>query len=349
MTKAMIRAIILAAMLPASVAAAEPCRIGLPRYEPRPIRFTSGKLYVTTDGNIRIVGYNDMAEMLQSLSQIFTDSHPDFRFELVLKGTRTAPSALTNGTSLFAPMGAEMEDAPLAEFKAARGTSPLLFRVAHASLDPAARSSPVGVYVHPENPLKTIGLDQLRRIFAPVPGEKTIRRWGDLGIKGKWANRLIKAKGLADQTAIGQFLRRHKFKGAAFVPGYEGRLQSHEVVESVAAEPLSLGLANLNHANSKVRLLGLAIHKDAPAQWGSADDIRSGNYPFDRYLLVYVTPEADGGIDPIAREWMSLILSCEGQQVIAKGRLGYLPLNPAEALYERRKINQNKQSKASVK
>src|SRR6185437_7104554 len=62
--------------------------------------------YLTANGAISIVGYNDMREILEALDLLFERTHPGTRFHLTMKGTRTAPAALATGRSLFAPMGA---------------------------------------------------------------------------------------------------------------------------------------------------------------------------------------------------------------------------------------------------
>ena len=138
----------------------------LPRYEPRGVEIPASASYVGADGAIVVVGYNDMRDMLEALVPLFAAAHPDIRIRLDLPGTRFAPSALAKGESAFAPMGAEFTPAQLAEYRAAVGADPLEFRVAHASLDPHALSGPLAVFVHRDNPLASVTVDQLRRVYT---------------------------------------------------------------------------------------------------------------------------------------------------------------------------------------
>jgi phosphate transport system substrate-binding protein len=163
----------------AGSAPANICAPDLPRYRPQLLAFPANAPYTTADGRIRIVGYNDMAEMLTALGRIFERAHPGFHFDLVLRGTRTAPSALTDGTSLFAPMGAEFEDKDLAAYQRVYGEQPLLIRIAHDSLNPLAKSSPVGIFVHSTNPLSTLSIENARRIFTR--SDNSARHWADWG------------------------------------------------------------------------------------------------------------------------------------------------------------------------
>jgi len=289
--------------------------------------------YVTPDGRVRVIGYNDMAEMLKPMAARFTEQHPHIRFEFILKGTRTAPPALRDGTSLFAPMGAEWEDAQLEAYRARHGQDPVMFRVAHDSLNPAALSSPTAVIVNAKNPLKQITLDQIRAIFT---GTAPIRAWQEIDPRMVGEVRPV---GFAEHTAIGQFLRRNKFEGQAFGPKYVGKPQSRDVVAAVAADEQAIGFANLNHVNSSVRALGIVSSPGKAPAFGTADEIRAGRYPFDRHLLVYVRRSTSGEIEPLAKAWLELMLSCEGQAIIGDGRLGYIPLSADEVATERLKLN----------
>lgn len=76
---------------------------GLQSFKPAPLRAPERASYLNADGAIRIIGYNDMQGILARISSLFQRIHPEFRFELILKGTRTAPDALARGTSLLAP------------------------------------------------------------------------------------------------------------------------------------------------------------------------------------------------------------------------------------------------------
>src|SRR5207302_7088468 len=138
----------------------------LPRYEPRRVEIPASERYVGADGAIVVVGYNDMRDMLEALVPLFAAAHPYIRIGLDLPGTRFAPAALAKGESAFAPMGAEFTPPQLAEYRAIRGDDPIAFKVAHASLDPKALSGPLAVFVHRDNPVASLTLEQVSRVVA---------------------------------------------------------------------------------------------------------------------------------------------------------------------------------------
>jgi phosphate transport system substrate-binding protein len=299
----------------------------LPHFEPAPLAVPTGVPYQNADGAIRIVGYNDMRGIQARINALFQRAHPEFRFELILKGTRTAPDALAQGTSLLAPMGAEFSDAERIDYARLTGTAPILFRVAHDSLNPAALSAPLAIFVHRRNPLARISMEQVARVLVAAPDG--IATWGQLGLGGEWASRPIHLCGLAPSTALGRFMQR-RLGGRPFAEGFAGFPQSREAVACVAADPLAIGFAAMNRGVPDVRVVPLSERNgDAPSA-GTQEDIMANRYPLDRHLLIYLRTDSQGRIDPVAREYMRLVLSYEGQREIADEPLGYLPLNARE-------------------
>ncbi|MGH7129372.1 MAG: PstS family phosphate ABC transporter substrate-binding protein, partial [Planctomycetaceae bacterium] len=53
----------------------------------------------------------------------------------------------------------------------------------------------------------------------------------------------------------------------------------------------------------------------------------SGEYPLGRFLYVYVNKPPNEPLEPLVREFIRLVLSKQGQQVVVKD--GYIPL-PAQ-------------------
>ncbi|SDR90720.1 substrate-binding domain-containing protein [Opitutus sp. GAS368] len=303
------------AALPLWSGRAEP--LELPPYEPRPVVAPQGAHYVTPDGALAVIGYNDMEQMLEMLGTRFAALHPDIRFALTLKGTRTAPPALARSESAFAPMGAEFSPEQLADYRAVTGSEPRMFRVAHASLDPVALSGPLAIIVHRDNPLTVLTLAEVADIFSG----RTVRG--------------LHPCGLLPTTALGLFMRQRTMAGGNFGEGFKGFPQSRDVVEAVAADPQAIGFAAAMRAMPGVKILALAPGSGVPPVPLTDETIRSGRYPLDRFLLIYTRQS----LEPVVREYLRFILSREGQEAIARGTLGYLPLNAAELATERAKLD----------
>ena len=321
-----------AALLAAGVAgsAQGACLAGFPHARGGPLGPPASAAVLDAAGAVRITGYNDMAGMIGAWDSLFARLHPGIRFAPDLPATRAAPPALLAGRSLLAPMGAEMSPADLAALAALGGAPPVAIAVAHDSLSSSALSGPLGIVVAKGNPLSAISLPQVARVFAGGGGAAT---WGDLGLTGVWRNRPLHRIGLKPDTALALSLAARAFPGRDLDAGVQGFAQSREVAAAVAADPEAVGFASLNAARG-VKVLALAPAAGARPVAPTGANLRSGRYPLDRELLIY----ARRPLDPVARAYLELALSCEGQASVAADPLGYIPLTPAQAAAERRKL-----------
>ena len=295
---------------------------------PPPIlEFPPGASYVTPSGAIAIVGYNDMAEMLTALTARFAALHPGFAFALDLKGTRTAPPALAAGKSALAPMGAEFSAGELAAYRAVTGGDPVVMRLAHASLDPRALSGPLAIFVHRDNPLTSLTLDEVAAIFSGA--DKDTR-----APTAAVASRGLAPCGVAAEAALGLFFRRRVLDGRSFAADFTGFPQSADVVARVAADPRAIGFAASMRATPGVKILALAPRAGEPPVALTAENLIAGRYPLARHLLLH----ARWPLEPWVREFLLFTLSPEGQAIVTTGTLGYLPLGAGDAAEERARL-----------
>ncbi len=301
----------------------------LPRYEPRSIEVPRAAGYLTPEGEVRVVGYNDMREMLEPLAARFAATHPGVRLKLDLPGTRFAPAALAEDRSAFAPMGAEFTPPQLALHRASGKRDPIAVRVAHASLDARALSGPLAVLVHRDNPVASLTLVQLARLFS---GEA--RTWGDVGLRGEWAKREVNAYGMAHGTALAYEFQAAAMDGQATGPRMVGLPQSTEVARQVSRDPNAVGFAAAMRAIEGTRVVALAARTGELPVLPAEDNILAGRYPLDRYLIIY----APRPLTPLAREFLMLMLSREGQEAVAATPQRYLPLSARDAAIERAKL-----------
>jgi phosphate transport system substrate-binding protein len=279
------------------------------------------------DGSVAVVGYNDMEELLCEWSRRFRDQHPDVRFSFDLSGTRFAPEALASGRSAFAPMGGEFTPPQRRLYGKLAGarSSPVPFEVAHASVNPRALSGPIGIFVHHKNPMVSLDLVALRRALA---GE--VATWGEVGAEGAWASQPIHLVGVRPDAVIGLFVQDRVLMGAPYAAVLHPVGQSSEVVDLVGEDPLALGYAAAMRATPMVRALALAPTPSSPPVAPTVENVGAGRYPLDRFLLIYVRSP----VSALAREFMELVLSPAGQQVVNASGLGYLPLTIREAASE---------------
>jgi phosphate transport system substrate-binding protein len=111
--------------------------------------------------------------------------------------------------------------------------------------------------------------------------------------------------------------------------------QSVAVVQKVSLDPQAIGFAAAMRATASARVIPIAARTgDAPVA-PTEENIVAGRYPLDRFLLVY----APRPLTPLAREFLRLMLSRDGQEAVAASPQRYLPLSARDAAAERSKLD----------
>ena len=69
----------------------------------------------------------------------------------------------------------------------------------------------------------------------------------------------------------------------------------------------------------------------------NVENVYAHKYPFSRYVYIYVNKAPDKPLPPKVKEFLKLVLSKEGQQVVADERV-FIPLLPEVVQQELRKL-----------
>jgi phosphate transport system substrate-binding protein len=319
----------LAALLPLAASAAS-----LPAYQPHPVTPPAGASYLLPDGSIQVVGTEYVQTIVEELDTLFAKSHPGLKFTLRLRGTGTAIPALTHGVTLFAPMGREAGELELVPYKKIVGAPPLELRVAHASNTSPTLPASLALYVNKANPIDHLSLGQVGQIFGSGEPGGDITRWSQLGLAGEWAGRAIHPYGTPETGGFGTHMQRHHLHGTRFSPAYEAAANNKAILQRVAGDVAGIGFASIGNASPQLKVVAVGGTDAGPYSNGSAADVVAGAYPFGRYVYFSLRRTPGKPLDPLAREYMRMVLSREGQAIISAGADGFLPLNEQEVAEE---------------
>lgn len=300
--------------------------------------------YVLPDGTVQIVTAAKLAGTIAALNQLFIATHPGVKFALLQGDNYSAMAALTFDRSALAPLGCDYTRIGLGDnLKIA--AEPLGFRIAHASLAPGNVVPSLGVIVNPRNPLVTLTMTQLTRMFTIGAPGGDIATWAQAGVSGPLADRAVRPIGPmatdytdSEDPQVGEFLSTDKMAGLNMNHSYVALAGYTDIVQRVKEDPAAIGITALNVPLSDVKILGLGSDTGSPSQ-GSTADIGAGRYPLDRFVYIYIRIGKGTPIDAFAKEYMRMVLSVEGQRIIAKDAAGYIPLSSAELAEERAKLD----------
>jgi len=316
---------------------------GIPSYEPRDAAPPAGAGYVLTDGTVQIVAFRDFEGAIRALNGLFAKSHPSIRFKVIPADSAAVIDSLTFDATAFAPIPVQFAGG---QQYAHYAHGPVFgVRVAHASLNPEAKVSPLAVIVNGSNPLRRLSMDQLKRILTQGGRATDITEWNQVGVTGGTARREIHRIGLpwmdqypAEDPSFGEVLFHRTFGGAEPASNYESVPRYDEVVERVSQDPLAIGVTAINRVTSAVKAVELTTTGWSTPVRGTEEEITSGAYPLDRFVYINVRLVSGKPFDPLAREYLRMVLSKEGQAAIAGDARGYLPLNSTEVGVELAKL-----------
>ncbi len=219
--------------------------------------------------------------------------------------------ALIEGAASFGPMSRDAKPNEIADFEKKYGYKPVLLPT---SIDLLAD------YVHRDNPLESISLDQLDSVFSTTRklGGEPIERWGQLGLAGDYANETIALYGRNAASGTYGFFKEKAMGNGDFRDQVNEQPGSTAVIQSVGENRFAMGYSGIGYRTSAVRPLKLSMKKGEPALEPSEENAYSGKYPLARYLLLVVNHKPTSKLEPLRREFIKFVFSKEGQQLAAK-------------------------------
>lgn len=341
---------------------------GLPSYQPR--ERVSGTIRQWGNNYIKDSGLVDVWEAE------FARYHPAIRFDDNLSSSSVAFPGLIAGVADLAPMGRQAlwDELKGFEREGAGGGEEGVSSVEVVEIVMATGSYNVrgwtfalGVYVHKDNPLASLSMDQLDGIFggqrdggwdgltwrtdwARGP-ERNIRRWGQVGLKGAWANRRINLYGYNAKYHFQDEIDKKVLKGSS---KWNEDLRAFSNVAGLKTDgSLTAGGELIMDALSKDRYgiaytgipfltpatKPLALSRDGgPAVPLTLQTVQDRSFPLIRDVYYYLKREKGKPIDPKSREFLRYVLSREGQAAVqADGK--YLPLTASAAREQLAKLD----------
>lgn len=268
-------------------------------------------------GNLSSVGSDTLANLMTLWAEEFNREYPNVNIQIQAAGSSTAPPALTEGTSNLGPMSREMKDDELEAFEDKYGYKPTAVPVAIDAL---------AVMVNKDNPIKGLTIPQVDAIFSSTRkcGHETdIETWGDAGV-GSWGAKSIQLYGRNSVSGTYGYFKEHGLCKGDFKSNVNEQPGSASVVQSVTSSKNGIGYSGMGYSTSGIRMVALAKNPGEAFVEATPENAIKGTYPLTRFLYVYVNKKPNEPLPPLEGEFMKMVLSKAGQQVVIKD--GYIPL-----------------------
>ena len=269
-------------------------------------------------GSLSSMGSDTLANLMTRWAEAFKRVYPNVHMQVQAAGSSTAPPALLEGTANLGPMSRPMKDRELEAFESRYGYPPTPVPVAIDAL---------AIYVHKDNPLPGLDLTEVDAIFSATRRcgrPEAVTRWGQLQLSGLWAKRRIQMFGRNSVSGTYGYFKARALCNGDFDSRVNEQPGSASVVQAISTAANGIGYSALGYRTASVRAVPLASSPGTAYVAPSAATAISGEYPLARYMFIYVNKVPDRGLPPLEREFLTFVLSREGQQVVRRD--GYIPL-----------------------
>ena len=275
------------------------------------VLFMTAALGACGGGEQRQVIQNKGSDTLVNVAQAWAEAYQGVNPAVVVAvsggGSGTGIAALINGTVDIANASRSIKDKEI-ELAKKNGQDPVKHVVGFDAL---------AVYLHTDNPLNEISLEQLGEIYGDGGSYTT---WTDLGVEVPGCkDQEIVVVSRQNNSGTYAYFREAVLGKGDFRLGTRDMHGSKDVVDLVENTPCAIGYSGLAYATDHVSLACIATETGAVCQNPSVASALDGSYPIARPLFMYTNGEPSG----IIGEYLNWIMSNDGQCIILNK--GYAP------------------------
>ena len=273
--------------------------------------FMTAALGACGGGEQRQVIQNKGSDTLVNVAQAWAEAYQGVNPSVVVAvsggGSGTGIAALINGTVDIANASRSIKDKEI-ELAKKNGQDPVKHVVGFDAL---------AVYLHPDNPLDEISLQQLAEIYGDGG---SYLNWTDLGVEVPGCkDQEIVVVSRQNNSGTYAYFREAVLGKGDFKLGTRDMHGSKDVVDLVEHTPCAIGYSGLAYATDHVSLTCIATETGSACQNPSVASALDGSYPIARPLFMYTNGEPTG----IIGDYLNWIMSDDGQCIILNK--GYAP------------------------
>lgn len=248
-------------------------------------------------GGLRIAVAASLRAVVEKLVADFRLENPAVAVSIVpsTSGGVAALSADAADVAIVNRRAWELERRP---FRQIFGHEPLGFVVGQS----ANKAHAPAVYVNSANPVKSLTLDQVARIFGTGLGTGDIRTWGQAGVQGRTASLAIHPFGLPDDGGFATNFRLNQMQGVQFAHSYQPMPNGDALVAAVNKDAAGIALID-----TAVASLPPDVHRV---------DLLGGD-ALATPIMLYVRAESEANLPPPVASILRLLRSDLGKAAIS--------------------------------
>jgi len=244
---------------------------------------------------ITIRGSTTVLPIAQKAAEAYMDKHPSVDIRVSGGGSSVGIQSVGEG---IADIGTASRDLKNEEKSGYPNLKPI-----------AIAKDGIAIIVHPDNPVTSLTLGQIRGIY-----NGTYTNWREVG--GPDKEIVVINRDSASGTR--EFFWKHVMQKDDFVATALEKNSNGAVKQTVSQTPNAIGYVGLGYVDNSVK--AVKIKRDGVEIEPTVENVLNGEYPISRSLYMITNGEPKG----IAKEFIDFVLSEEGQRIVEEE--GFVPV-----------------------
>jgi len=254
---------------------------------------------------------NKGSDTLVNVAQAWAEAYPEVNPEVAVAvsggGSGTGIASMINGTVDIANSSRKMKQREI-DLASKNGQSPVEHIVGFDAL---------AVFIHKDNPVKSMTLAQLKDIYSRDP---KVKKWSDMGITVPGCKDEIVVVSRQNNSGTYAYFKETVLgKKGKYRQGTLDMHGSKDVVDLVENTPCAIGYSGLAYATDHIKMVCIATNDTDACVNPSVATASDRSYPVARPLFMYTDGEPQGAI----KDYMDWLKSDAGQCILL-GK-GYAP------------------------
>ncbi len=252
--------------------------------------------------SVTIKGSDTMVHLMSSLAEAFMKKTPEVQVSVTGGGSGTGIAAIINGTTEICASSRDMQQKEKDQAKE-KGINIVEKVIAYDGL---------AVIVHPENPMKDITMEQIKKIYTGA-----YKNWKELG----GPDQPITVLSRESNSGTYVFFQEHVLNKENFDPSVKLMPASSSIAQSISQDKWSIGYLGLGYTKEgNVKVLNVKKDENSPAITPNHNTVLDKTYSIARPLFLIFNGEPAGSMKTV----YDFALSPEGQKIVEE--TGYVTL-----------------------
>ena len=256
------------------------------------------------------------AEPIEPLMLLWEESYqktvdPTFKLNFSPTMSSSAIQSFIDGKTLIAPVTRDMKTEELNVFTQKWGFAPTRVAVAMDALV---------ILVNKNNPIKEAKIEQLDALWTTSRMQgwpRDVRSWGDLGLTASgWADRPVRLIGHPEGSGTREFFKRVIEADGSAKPGVERGSDVMSMIDTIISDQTAMGYASISQVFTSTKSLAIVPVGGKAAVEPSQANVANGSYPLSMFTYIYVNKAPGKPLDGPVLNFLSFMLSKEGQRLV---------------------------------